>query len=59
MRGFNIDERLVQVIQELYLNASGAVLFNVQQGDFFRTAVGVRLACWYDFKYVVDQTYFG
>ena len=45
LRGFNIDEGLVQVIQELYTNASSAVLLDGQIGEFFRTSVGVRQGC--------------
>ncbi|KAH3880382.1 hypothetical protein DPMN_004296 [Dreissena polymorpha] len=40
MRGFNIDEGLVQVIQELYGNASSAVILNKQQ----RASSGHQLA---------------
>ncbi|KAH3741559.1 hypothetical protein DPMN_048284 [Dreissena polymorpha] len=43
MRGSNIDEGRVQVIQELYGNAfDSAVLLSGQQGGFFRTSMGVR-----------------
>jgi hypothetical protein len=45
LRGFNIEEGLVQVIQELYRDASSAVLLNGQIGNFFKTTVGVRQGC--------------
>ncbi|KAH3837233.1 hypothetical protein DPMN_110614 [Dreissena polymorpha] len=39
MRGFNIYEWMVQVIQDLYGNTSSAVLINEQQGSSFRTSL--------------------
>ena len=45
LRGFNIEEGLVQVIQALYTHATSAVLLNNQIGDFFQTTVGVRQGC--------------
>ena len=45
LRGFNIEEGLVQVIQALYTHATSAVLLNNQIGDFFHTTVGVRQGC--------------
>ncbi|XP_052238472.1 hemicentin-1-like [Dreissena polymorpha] len=44
MKGF-ITEGLVQIIKELYGNASSAALLNGKQEDFFRTSVGVRHGC--------------
>ena len=41
LRSFNIEEGLVQGIQALYENSSGAVLLNNQLGEFFRTTVDV------------------
>ena len=45
LRDFNVDGRLVELIQALYENSSSAVLLNNQQGEFFRTTVGVRQGC--------------
>lgn len=45
MREFNFDNNIVKIIQALYDNASSAVLFNNQVGDFFKTPVGVRQGC--------------
>jgi hypothetical protein len=45
LKGFNIEEGLVQVIQELYRDASSAVLLNGQIGNFFKTTVMVRQGC--------------
>ena len=45
MRGFSIDEELVQVIQDLYGNARIAVLLNGQKGDFFWTSAGICHGC--------------
>ena len=45
LRGFNIEEGLVQTIQALYGNATSAVLFNNKIGEAFRTTVGVRQGC--------------
>ncbi|KAH3696394.1 hypothetical protein DPMN_083859 [Dreissena polymorpha] len=40
IKGFNSDEGLLQVIQELYGNAGGAVILNGQMDDF----LGYKLA---------------
>ena len=45
LRGFNVDDGLVRVIQTLYEHSSSAVLLNNQMGEFFRTSVGVRQGC--------------
>ena len=45
LRGFNIDEGLVQVIQALYEHSSSSVLLNNMAGEFFPTTVGVRQGC--------------
>ena len=45
VRSFNIDEGLVQAIQALYENSSGAVLLNSQLREFFKITVGVRQEC--------------
>ena len=45
LRGFGIEEGLVQVIQALYSSASSAVLLNNDSGEHFRTTVGVRQGC--------------
>ena len=45
LRGFNIEEGLIQAIQALYENSSSAILFNSQLGEFFETTVGVRQGC--------------
>ena len=42
MRWFNIDKGLLQIIRELYGNASSAVLPNGLYRHFFRTSVDVR-----------------
>ena len=38
----NISANLIQVIKNLYDNATSAVLFNSGIGDWFRTTVGVQ-----------------
>lgn len=45
LRGFNIEEGLVQTMQALYAHSSSAVLLNNKIGDFFQTTVGVRQGC--------------
>ena len=45
LRGFGIEEGLIQVIQALYNTASSAVLLNSDIGDYFKTTVGVRQGC--------------
>ena len=45
LRGFNIDEGLVLLIQALYEHSSSAVIMNNQLGDYFRTTIGVRQGC--------------
>ena len=45
LRGYNIDERIVGVLEDLYKQSSSAVLLNNQIGSFFRTTVGVRQGC--------------
>lgn len=45
LRGFGIEEGLIQAIQSLYNSASSAVLLNSSIGEFFKTTVGVRQGC--------------
>ena len=45
LRGFGVEEGLVEIIQALYEHSSSAVLLNNQLGEFFRTSVGVRQGC--------------
>ena len=42
MRLYNINTNLINAIQNLYVKATSAVVFNGSTGDWFRTAVGVR-----------------
>ncbi|KAH3865850.1 hypothetical protein DPMN_028894 [Dreissena polymorpha] len=49
LRGFTIDEGLVQVTHELFGNASNAVLLNRQKNDFFSSSVGISQVT--SFKY--------
>ena len=45
MKKYNISTNLFQVIKNLYNEATSAVLFNGNIGDWFRTTVGVRQGC--------------
>ena len=45
MKKYNISTNHIQVIKNLYNNATSAVLFNSSIGDWFRTSVGVRQGC--------------
>ena len=45
MRLYNINTNLINVIQNLYDKATGAVCVNGRTGDWFRTTVGVRQDC--------------
>ena len=45
LRGFGIEEGLIQTIQSLYNSASSAVLLNNNIGKHFKTTVGVRQGC--------------
>ena len=45
MKKYNISTNPIQVIKNLYNNATNAVLFNGSIGDWFRTSVGVRQGC--------------
>ena len=45
MKKYNNSTKLIQVIKNLYIKASGAVLFDSSIGDWFRTTVGVRQGC--------------
>ena len=45
MRKYNINHNLIQLIEELYNNASSAVFYNGKIGEWFRTSVGVRQGC--------------
>ena len=40
LKGFNVEEGLVQVIQALYIHATSAVLINNQIGDSFKQRLG-------------------
>ena len=45
MRKYNIGSKLVRTTEHLYDNATSAVIFNSNLGDWFRTTVGVRQRC--------------
>ena len=45
MKRYDISANLIQVIKNLYDNATSAVLFNSGIGDWFRTTVRVRQGC--------------
>ena len=45
MRLYNINAKLIQVIENLYKKATSAVYLNGDIGDWFRTTVGVRQGC--------------
>ena len=45
MKKYNISTNLIQVINNLYVKATSAALFNSRIGDWFRTTVGVRQGC--------------
>ena len=45
MRLYNIDGNLIQVIENLYNKATGAVNLNGDIGDWFKTTFGVRQGC--------------
>ena len=45
MKKYNISGNIIMLIQELYDNATSAVLYNGKIGDWFRTTVGVRQGC--------------
>ena len=45
LRGFGVEEGLIQVIQALYNSANSAVLLNNEIGGYFKTTVGVRQGC--------------
>ena len=45
MQKYNISTNLIQVIKNLYNEATSAVLFKSSVGDWFRTTVGVRQEC--------------
>ena len=45
MDKYNISTNLIQVIRNLYNEATSAVIFNSSIGDLFRTTVGVRQGC--------------
>ena len=44
-KSFNIEEGLIQAVQAPHEKFGGAVLFNSQVGEFFKTTVGVRCEC--------------
>ena len=45
MRLYNIDGNLMQVIENLYNKATGAVNLNGGIGDWFKTTFGIRQGC--------------
>ena len=45
MRKYNMGQRLIQTIQELYAKATSAVLVQGTVGKWFHTSVGVRQGC--------------
>ena len=45
MKLYNINANLIQVIENLYGNASSAVYYSNTIGEWFRTSVGVRQGC--------------
>lgn len=45
MRLYNINTKLINMIQSLYDGATSAVCFNGKTGDWFRTTVRVRQGC--------------
>ena len=45
MRKYNIGSKFVRTIENIYDNATSAVIFNSSIGDWFRTTVGVRQGC--------------
>ena len=45
MKKYDISTNFIQVIKNLYNEATSAVLFNSSIGDWFRTTVGARKGC--------------
>ena len=45
MKKYNISTNLIQVIKNLYIEATSAVLFNSKIRDWFPTTAGVRQGC--------------
>ena len=45
MKKYKIGTNLIQVIKNLYDEATSTVLFKSSIGDWFRTIVGVRQGC--------------
>ena len=45
MRKYNINRNIIKLIEELYDNATSAVLYIGTVGEWFRTTVGVRQGC--------------
>ena len=45
MKKYNVSTKLIQVIKNLYDNATSAVLFNSSIGDMFQTTAGVLQGC--------------
>ena len=45
LKEYNIDNRLIEVIESLFGEVTSAVLLNGNAGDFFPTTVGVRQGC--------------
>ena len=45
MKKFNIGQKLIKTIQQLYVKASSAVLEQGSVGEWFHTSIGVRQGC--------------
>ena len=45
MRKYNINASIIRAIENLYVMAQSAVLFNGSTGKWFRTTAGVRQGC--------------
>ena len=45
MHKYNINKKLIELIEELYNNATSSVCLDGDIGEWFRTTVGVRQGC--------------
>ena len=45
MKKYNMGQKLINIIKQLYAKASSAVLVQGTEGDWFHTSVGVRQGC--------------
>ena len=45
MREYNINTKIIRIIENVYDKGKGAVLYNGSTGDWFRTTTGVRQGC--------------